>query len=155
MGTKTMPKNGSETARRRFLVPVDGSRCALRAVEVALRGLAPGAAEIHLLYVHAVPPFYETPEAYRRRPENRRFIERSARNALEPAARILEAAGAVHRAWLRFGDAAPEIARTASRLKCEAIVMGSRGMGGVRNLLLGSTAMKVIHLAGVPVTVVK
>jgi len=137
------------------LVPVDGSRCALRAVEVALRGVTPDAAEVHLLYVHAVPPFYESAGAYQRRPENRRFIKRCARGALEPAARVLEDAGIAHRTWVRFGDAAAEIARTASRLNCEVIVMGTRGMGNLRNLILGSTAMKVIHLAATPVTVVK
>jgi nucleotide-binding universal stress UspA family protein len=34
-------------------------------------------------------------------------------------------------------------------------VMGTRGLGPVQSLLLGSTALKVIHLAEVPVTLVK
>ena len=33
--------------------------------------------------------------------------------------------------------------------------MGTRGRGGVDNLMLGSVATKVVHLAGVPVTLVK
>jgi nucleotide-binding universal stress UspA family protein len=33
--------------------------------------------------------------------------------------------------------------------------MGTRGMGSVSNMLLGSVATKVIHLADVPVTLVK
>ncbi len=32
--------------------------------------------------------------------------------------------------------------------------MGTRGMGRVANLLLGSVASKVVHLARVPVTLV-
>jgi nucleotide-binding universal stress UspA family protein len=56
---------------------------------------------------------------------------------------------------VKLGDAAPEIARAAARTNCESIVMGSRGMGAVKNLVLGSTATKVIHLATVPVTIVK
>jgi nucleotide-binding universal stress UspA family protein len=56
---------------------------------------------------------------------------------------------------VKLGDAAPEIARAAARMNCESIVMGSRGMGAVKSLVLGSTAMKVIHLATVPVTIVK
>ena len=33
--------------------------------------------------------------------------------------------------------------------------MGTRGMGPVKSLVLGSVATKVIHLAGAPVTLVK
>jgi hypothetical protein len=32
------------------------------------------------------------------------------------------------------------------------IVMGTRGLGSIQGLLMGSVAMKVIHLAEVPIT---
>ena len=41
------------------------------------------------------------------------------------------------------------------RLKCDAIVMGTRGMTVLGNLVLGSVASKVVHLSSVPVTLVK
>lgn len=47
------------------------------------------------------------------------------------------------------------IARAARRLKCESIVMGTRGMGTIGNLFLGSVATRVIHLARIPVTLIK
>ncbi|MFN5167526.1 MAG: universal stress protein [Pseudomonadota bacterium] len=37
----------------------------------------------------------------------------------------------------------------------DGIVMGSRGMGALGNLAFGSVATKVVHLADVPVTLVK
>ena len=37
----------------------------------------------------------------------------------------------------------------------EHIVMGTRGLGSIQGLLLGSVAMKVIHLAEVPITLIK
>lgn len=49
----------------------------------------------------------------------------------------------------------PAVARAARRLGCEAIVMGTRGMGAAANLILGSTATKVVHLTKLPVTLVK
>src|SRR5262245_26737798 len=37
------------------------------------------------------------------------------------------------------GKPAHEILKTAKKMHCDLIVMGSRGLGGVRRLLLGST----------------
>ncbi|MCJ9712965.1 universal stress protein, partial [Bordetella hinzii] len=39
--------------------------------------------------------------------------------------------------------------------QCDRIVMGTRGLGAVGGLVLGSVAQKVIHLSPVPVTLVK
>lgn len=140
---------------RKVLIPVDGSRNALRALDYVL-GLARGdELSVLLLYVHFVPPFFEDTDAYLRRSENRRLADKCARAALGPAGRRLSRAGIAHQEIVRWGDAAPEIARAAARSKCQAIVMGSRGMGAIKSLILGSTAAKVLQLATVPVTIVK
>ena len=47
------------------------------------------------------------------------------------------------------------IADCARDLQCDAIVMGTRGLGAIQTLLLGSVAVKVIHLADQPVTLIK
>ena len=39
--------------------------------------------------------------------------------------------------------------------KLDQVIMSSRGMGAVANMLLGSVASKVLHLTDVPVVVVK
>ena len=41
------------------------------------------------------------------------------------------------------------------RLKCDAIVMGTRGMTTLGSLVPESVASKVVHMAKVPVTLVK
>jgi nucleotide-binding universal stress UspA family protein len=43
----------------------------------------------------------------------------------------------------------------AEEQRVDGIVMGTRGLGPVKGLVLGSVANKVIHLAEVPVTLVK
>jgi nucleotide-binding universal stress UspA family protein len=53
------------------------------------------------------------------------------------------------------GDVAPTIAQRADALGCEAIIMGTRGSGRIANLVMGSTAMMVVHLTSLPVTLVK
>ncbi len=55
---------------------------------------------------------------------------------------------------VRIGQTADTIVKFASRRHCEEIVMGTRGLGNLKGLLLGSITTKVIHLARVPVTVV-
>lgn len=140
---------------RKVLIPMDGSRNAMRALDLVLGQTDQGAVSVHLIYVHFVPPFYENPAAYRRRDQNRQFVDKCAKAALSPAVRKLARAGIEHRTVVKFGDAAREIARAAARMNCESIVMGSRGMGAIKSLILGSTAIKVIHLATIPVTIVK
>jgi nucleotide-binding universal stress UspA family protein len=140
---------------RKVLIPMDGSRNAMRALDYVLGLDGREALSVQLIYVHFVPPFFENPGAYLRRDENRRVTEKCAKAALGPAGRKLARAGVEHRTMVKLGDAALEIARAAARMNCESIVMGSRGMGAIKTLLLGSTAMKVIHLASIPVTIVK
>ena len=53
------------------------------------------------------------------------------------------------------GTAADEIARIAQEKGVDQIVMGTHGRGAVGRLFLGSVAQRVIHLAPMPVTVVK
>ena len=59
------------------------------------------------------------------------------------------------RMLLQMGDAAQRIMETASEVKCELILMGSRGRGGFKELLLGSVSHKVTSHASCPVLVVK
>lgn len=56
---------------------------------------------------------------------------------------------------VRIGHAADEIAACAREMHCDAIVMGTRGLGRVAGLVLGSVANRVVHLATAPVTLVK
>lgn len=53
------------------------------------------------------------------------------------------------------GDAADTIVKYAQEKGCSQIVMGSRGLGAVSGLILGSVATKVIHLTDIPVLLVK
>ena len=56
---------------------------------------------------------------------------------------------------VRIGSAATEIIAYAVEHDCDAIVMGTRGMSAIGSLVMGSVAQKVVHLAPVPVTLVK
>jgi len=120
----------------RVLLPVDGSAVAQRAVEhVAKLGKA-GGMEVILLNVQPPMPLYGMVRAYMLSSEYEAACAAQARKALDPAARLLKRKGIAHKTDIAY-------------------VMGTRGQGAVGSLLLGSVASKVIHLAKVPVTLVK
>lgn len=50
---------------------------------------------------------------------------------------------------------APDIVKRAEELGCDGIVMGTQGRGAIGSLLMGSVAIKVVHLTRLPVTLVK
>lgn len=76
-------------------------------------------------------------------------------DALASARTMLDAAKVRYTPSVLIGPVAETIARFAREQGCDGIVIGTRGLGGVESLVLGSVSTKVIHLAEVPVTLVK
>ena len=79
----------------------------------------------------------------------------SSANALKDAIAKSEAANVGFETLSRAGQPAEAIAQVARDKGIEHIVMGTRGLGRIQGLLMGSVAMKVIHLAQVPITLIK
>ena len=137
------------------LIPIDGSPAALRALALALdavRGQADG--QVHLLNVQG--PMLHTWPAKLVSPDMIAAELRSEGEKLLVQPKIMALAeGLACVAEDRIGAAAEVIAAYAAEQGCDAIVMGTRGMGAVAGLVMGSVAQKVVHLASVPVTLVK
>ncbi|WP_070120546.1 universal stress protein [Bacillus marinisedimentorum] len=68
---------------------------------------------------------------------------------------IFEKAGIVADSTVETGDPAEKIVETAEDINADIIIMGTRGMGSVKNMVMGSTSTKVLHLSNIPVTLVK
>ena len=75
--------------------------------------------------------------------------------ALESARQVLAEAGFPFQAKVEIGEVAEVIATHVQKRQITEVVMGTRGLGSVSGLVLGSVATKVIHLVDVPVTLVK
>lgn len=140
---------------QRPLVPIDGSSSAMRALQHALAELRGRAdAQLHLLTVQA-PPIHAFPGRLVSPDMIDQELRREGAALLEPAEALVRAAGIAAVRHVRIGHPGDEIAACAADAGCDAIVMGTRGMGTMAGLLLGSVATRVVHLARVPVTLVK
>jgi nucleotide-binding universal stress UspA family protein len=89
--------------------------------------------------------------------ETERFIERAmskGREKLAEATLHLRDTGIEFSTDTVEGPAAEAILRVADVEACDLIVMGSRGLGMVQGLLLGSVSYRVLHHATMPVLIV-
>lgn len=143
----------------KLLIPVDGSEHALQAVRYAIH-LADQFREppdVLLVNVQSTIPLLD--RAMDGRPSHVHALEQPAREhgarALAAAETALQKAKIPYQARVEIGDPAPIIGRLAKTYHCDFIVMGTRGLGIIRNLILGSVANKVLHVATVPVLLVK
>jgi nucleotide-binding universal stress UspA family protein len=140
----------------KFLVAVDGSEHARRAVEaVANLSRQLKASEVLLLHVGVPDIFYGELPAYD--PE---AVERAARQYREQL--MADALSHARQCGLQqvstqlaVGDPATEIASVAEARGVDQIVMGTHGRGALGSLFLGSVAQRVVHLSKVPVLLVK
>ena len=139
----------------KILLPVDGSENSDRAAR-HLIGMAGHCGAMDIRVMNVQPPFLYIEVLLKPRQE---VLDAWAHTAGKDAARsacvLLDAAGIPYTLELAEGEVAETLVRCAEREQCDMIVMGTRGMGTVANLVLGSVATKVIHLAHIPVTLVK
>lgn len=75
--------------------------------------------------------------------------------ALAAARTQLDAAGMAYNYHISIGTPAEAIVQYAAEQKVDQIVIGARGQGSLSSLLLGSVVDKVLHLAKMPVLVVR
>jgi nucleotide-binding universal stress UspA family protein len=139
---------------RKVLVPIDGSECSLRAVQYLVDRWADGQRpDIHLVNVQVALPV-EVGQFVARESIHGFHHEQSA-DALRPATERLAAAGIPFAAHEEVGPTAERIAALATQLGCDHVVMGTHGRSALTEFLVGSTTLKVLHEAKVPVVLVK
>jgi nucleotide-binding universal stress UspA family protein len=138
---------------RRILVPSDGSEHALKAVRVAAGLAKEFDSEVVLLCVVSVPQALVMTAGIGEQVLDE-YIEQTGREALDPALRILAEVGVGAEVKIQMGAAAEEIIREAHETSVDLIIMGKRGMGEIKGLLLGSVSDRVTHGAHIPVLLI-
>jgi nucleotide-binding universal stress UspA family protein len=139
---------------RKLLVPVDGSAVANRAVAHAAE-LARGLGDTKIVLVNAQQTLERHYAHGLLNKEALTHLQRAGEEEAAGARALLDQAGQLYDFEVVFGQPAEVIVRIAGEQGCSGIVMGTRGLGELQNVLLGSTAYKVVQIADVPVTLVK
>ena len=150
-----MPEQQGRGTRSNILVAVDGSAAGVRAARhAAARWKSGRSGVLHLLHVQ--PPLRSGEVSVLVTMEMAQALrQREAERALKRARAVLTAARVPHETHVVRGPVAETIVRHARSLRCGEIVMGTRGMGDVARLVLGSVATRVVRLSRAPVTLVK
>ena len=140
----------------KVLVPVDGSECSERAVDLVVKmtGWCKEGLDIHLLNVHHHLPYGRLASAVEH-DKVQQYYHDEGLKALQSARAKLDAANLRYTHHVGVGEPAEIIAQYVREHRCDQVVMGTHGRGRVTGLLLGSVATKVLHLVAVPVLLVK
>src|SRR5215204_7092884 len=143
----------------KVLLATDGSEEATLAAQSAADLAARTGSELHVVHVgETLGPGYSGYAGYEEGvlPSAQEDLERQAQEALEAqVGRIAVAEGPRAQSHLRMGRPDEEIVALGEEIGAELIVIGSRGLGGVRRALMGSVSDSVVRHAHCPVLVVR
>jgi nucleotide-binding universal stress UspA family protein len=132
---------------RKILCPVDFDQNSLLALRLASELAQERKATLHLLHVVAMPPGPEVALPFGRMEATARTkVERLARQRIEGKAR--------YEVDIMMGDPGVEVLQAAKRWGANLIVMATHGRKGLRHLVLGSVAERVVREASCPVLTV-
>lgn len=139
----------------KMLLPVDGSETSGRAVDEFVQRLDwyREKPEVHLLNVR-IPLFGDVPMFISKEELSNYYQEEGLKN-LQQARNQLEQAGVAYRHHIIVGEPVIMIVQFAEEIQCDQIIIGPRGLGEIKGLLLGSVASKLIQLSTVPVLLLK
>jgi len=136
---------------KKILVPLDGSNNSTRGLERAIEIAKESKAEITGFYVFHLPLLAGVKYTQKMKGD----AQKRAVKAIGPAMKRVQRAGASFKYKTEGGHTGSEIVKFAQRGKYDMIVIGARGMGGVREAFLGSTSNYVMHKTKIPVLIVK
>lgn len=145
----------------KVLLATDGSKHSFKAVDKIIQLVKNIKAEVTVLTVMQDVPILQLHEglpaehlaAMQQSLEKR--AEKNAQDILTKTANVFRENGIEVNLLLEKGHPAEVICRVAEEGGFDFVVMGSRGLGGIKELLLGSVSNRVVHLTKSSVLIVK
>jgi nucleotide-binding universal stress UspA family protein len=140
---------------RRILVPIDFSETATVVVDWAAHLAQQHGSEVTLLHAYHLPVEFQQLEGAYLPADFWANVKEEAQRSLAAAAKGLREQGIQVQELVREGYPATVIEDEAARLEADLIVIGTHGLSGLKHLLLGSIAERVVQKASCPVLTVK
>jgi nucleotide-binding universal stress UspA family protein len=142
----------------KILLAVDGSENAVRATRKLVESAAWYKEPIGIELVTVHPPLPHVggfAKAVVSQDMVERYYSEEGGKALAPSRKVLDEAALRYAPHILIGDVATTIVEHARKSGADLIYLGTRGMSAVSQLVLGSVATKVLHLAPIPVVLVR
>jgi nucleotide-binding universal stress UspA family protein len=142
---------------KRIVVGVDGSNPSKDAARYAIDLAKKVGARVHIVTVIDYSTFYTTTSAgVAAWAGVLNSIRDSARSILNATVHEAQKAGVTNSsALLESHDAATGIVKEAEKIEADLLIVGSHGRTGLRRVLIGSVAERVMRLAHCPVLVIR
>jgi nucleotide-binding universal stress UspA family protein len=140
---------------KRILVPIDFSEHADSVIEWAAHLAEEHRSEIVLLHVYHLPVEFQQVEGAYLPADFWTSVKDEAKRTLAEYGERLRARGLTVREVVREGYPATMIEEEVTGQEADLIVIGSRGRTGLKHMLLGSIAERVVQKAPCPVLTVK
>ena len=135
-----------------ILVPLDGSKSSLRALDKAVQIAKKFDSKITLINVYWISAFRLSPSQL---VDFVVDIRKAGEQILDESKTIVKTEGISVQAILKEGHIVEEILKTAKEKNYDLIVMGARGVSKIREILLGSVSFGVVSHSPCPVLIVK
>ncbi|QBP42376.1 universal stress protein [Paenisporosarcina antarctica] len=136
----------------KILLASDGSNHALRAAESALKLVTENFTKVTLLYI-------VDPNRIKKAPANSKydeiFFRQKREEKLQSTEDLFIKHGVAYEVKMFKGDPEVEIIKFVNHHPHEILIMGSRGLSTLQEMVLGSVSHKVMKMAKCPVMVVK
>ncbi|WP_232698765.1 universal stress protein [Brevibacillus daliensis] len=141
-----------------IVVPIDGSELSKKVIDTALFMARDGATITFVHVVKNLPIYLASHLMILGQQAENDYMEEArkyGKELLEDACETAKNAGINCEKKLLFGDPANSILSCAENGQSDVIIMGSRGLGDFKELMLGSVSHRVTQMAPCPVFIVK
>ncbi|MCR2821817.1 universal stress protein [Lederbergia panacisoli] len=137
---------------KRILLAADGSENSIRAAEEAVK--IASISEDSVVEIVFVMDFSRASSDILQS-KDAETLEFERRKKLLPIEEMFNQANVSHKMTLLHGDPGPVIVEYVNKQSCDMVVMGTRGLNTLQEMVLGSVSHKVAKDAKCPVMIVK
>ncbi|MBN1168206.1 MAG: universal stress protein [Methanospirillaceae archaeon] len=137
-----------------IILATDGSENAQRAAASAVH-LATGLSLVTITLIHVVTHPPDQSRMIQAQFDVHSLLEKDAKCAISKTIELISGAGLSYDLKVAIGDPSIEIVAITKKENADLIILGSRGLGALKGVLLGSVSQKIIQTASCPVMIVK